>query len=109
MSFLDVTQMANDRGLQSRVKSCLVLENMATPGKYPDSDIWIVNHAWVLAAQPGWQEAWGYARAQEKTNLGLDEGVVTDGMISAAAEAIYQFENIVSAETDEPNTEGDAA
>lgn len=86
MSYNTTADLAYDMSLQRRVIACAALEGITDPVQ------WAVNHAWPLAAQPGWGEAYAYAKAGETPNPdpGKDEGVITDGMILAAVQSLKE-------------------
>lgn len=82
MSFLAIAQMTKDPDLIARVTGCVALENEEQP------ELWTQRNKWALAAQPGWGAAWDYAIAGNKTEIGKDPGVITDGMILAGVQAV---------------------
>lgn len=82
MSYWDISQMAADPDLLARVAACAAQEQ-DSPGAWQ----WAVDNMLVLAAQPGWAEAWASAQASGNPAPGRDPGVITDGMILAAVQA----------------------
>jgi hypothetical protein len=87
MSYSTQSELARDNSVLMRVSACA-----STCGvKNPQS--WAWEHQWELSAQPGWDTAYSYALANNKTDVGNDESVITDGMILAAVEAILQAES----------------
>lgn len=82
MSYWDIAEMANDNDLLLRETACAAQEVAGDPY------VWAGEHRLDLAAQPGWSEAWASARVAAKPNPGKDEGVITDGMILAATQAL---------------------
>ena len=86
MSYADVAAMAADPGLADRIKGCAATEGIL------DADAWWYTHRWLLAASPGWAEAWAYARSSGKESIGLDEAVITDGDILAAVQTLIDSE-----------------
>jgi hypothetical protein len=83
VSYWDISLMAADADLTSRVSA-----SAAQEGK-PDPRNWAADHMLVLAASPGWSEAWASALAADPPNPspGRDAGVITDGMILSAIQA----------------------
>lgn len=91
MSYLDVAEIRDDGHIARRVMACVAVEDIsAQPGE------WVAKYAWVLAAQPGWADAWAYAKANhagdDDYRPGRDGGVITDGMILSAVQAIHASE-----------------
>lgn len=85
MSYMDISVMARDGHLKERIAACAAREGVTTP--HPTQ--WADDHQWQIAAQPGWEEAWQYAReVGDIQHLGRDGGVITDQMILAAVQAI---------------------
>lgn len=85
MAYSDIADMAINGDLRSRIAACAASEGI----KAPHPTAWTDQHQWQLAAAPGWSEAWQYAReVGEIQRLGHDAGVIDDGMILAAVNAI---------------------
>lgn len=90
MAYLDVADMAKDPWLKERITACAAKEGVVVP--HPTQ--WADDHQWQLAASPGWEEAWQYARVVgEVDHLGLDEGVISDSMILSAVQHLRSQEN----------------
>lgn len=84
MAYIDVADMAANGHLRERIAACAVTEGVRD--MHPRA--WADAHQWWLAGSPGWAAAWQYAReVGEITELGRDEGVISDGMILAAVQA----------------------
>ena len=84
MAYIDVADMAANGHLRERIAACAVTEGV----KDMHPRAWADAHQWYLAGSPGWSEAWQYAReVGEITELGRDEGVISDGMILSAVAA----------------------
>ena len=75
--------MSADPDLTARVASCAAQE---VPGANPYG--WAAEHMMLLAAEPGWAEAWDSAVAGGNEAPGRDGAVVTDGMILSAVQAM---------------------
>lgn len=86
MAYLDISQIAADGGIRQRVIACAYTEGI------PDPQQWCADHAWTLAAQPGWGDAWASARAASKTDIGSDESVISDSAILSAVQSIVNAE-----------------
>ncbi len=82
MSYWSIAQMSGDVDLTSRVASCAAQE---IPGANPYG--WATDHMMMLAAEPGWADAWDSALASGNETPGRDGGVITDGMILSAVQA----------------------
>ncbi|WP_336651619.1 MULTISPECIES: hypothetical protein [unclassified Leucobacter] len=82
MAYWDQADLADDGDLRRRVTACAAMEGV------PDPDGWAYQNRWVLSAQPGWVEAYAYARSAGTGAAGRDPAVVTDGMILAAVQSL---------------------
>lgn len=82
MSYWDVATMAGNSDLTLRVQACAATENIDDPYT------WAADHMLDLASQPGWSEAWASAVASNNPAPGRDAGVITDGMILSAVQAL---------------------
>jgi hypothetical protein len=83
MAYYDVSLMVADYDLNRRIIACAAQE---LSGVEPVQ--WVADHAYVICSQPGWAEAWSSAIASSVPNPGRDEGVITDGMILSATQAV---------------------
>jgi hypothetical protein len=81
MAYYDVATMSADVDLASRVAACAAEEGRADPRN------WAAESMLILAASPGWGEAWASAVAGGNEAPGRDGAVITDGMILAAVQA----------------------
>ena len=86
MSYATQAAMAQDRSLHARIAACAAREGIVDP--HPLA--WAANHQWRLAAEPGWDQAYAYAVASGVPDPGRSEGVITDGMILSAVQAVMQ-------------------
>ena len=85
MSYCDVSVMARDGHLRERIAACAAKEGVTVP----QPTQWADDHQWQLDAQPGWGEARAYAREVGVIEvLGRDQGVISDGMILSAVQAV---------------------
>lgn len=87
MSYLTQNEIASSRGMLDRVAQAAAQENVAS-----DPDRWTYENRRDWAAAPGWDAAWESYRAahpdEPDLDPGLDEGVVTDGMILSQVQAM---------------------
>ena len=83
MGYFDIAQMSADTDLAARVAACAVQE-----GK-PDPRNWTNERMLMIAASPGWEDAWASALATDPPPdfPGQESGVITDGMILSAVQA----------------------
>ena len=80
--YLAVARIATDPYVRARVAACAAQEGEPSPENF--SATW----CWTWAASPGWGTAWAYAMASNIAEPGIDEAVITDGMILAAVAKI---------------------
>jgi hypothetical protein len=74
------------------------LGNVSIGNKYGDETenaarTWVVNNSYLIASEPGWGAAWDYALNVHSGDTdpydpGADPGVITDGMILSAVQAL---------------------
>lgn len=83
MSYWDVSLVAADADLQTRIAACA-----ATEHRSDDPVQWSWDHRWDLAAQPGWSDAWASAVAAGNPAPGRDEAVITDGMVLSGVQSV---------------------
>lgn len=82
MSYWDISEMSADGDLTARVAACAAQEGKADPRNWADQ------HMLLLAASPGWSEAWASAVASGNERPGKDAAVITDPMILAAVQPV---------------------
>ena len=82
MSYSTVATIAEDPALTRRVQAAAAEERV------PDLYGWIYRNIWLVASQPGWDEAWESAVAGGVENPGADPGVITDGMILSGVQEV---------------------
>lgn len=87
MSYLTQAKLAADQTIILRTTACAVSEGIRDPG------FWAQQKAWQLSAQPNWDSAYASALAVKNPMPGADEGVITDGMILAAVQALRAEES----------------
>lgn len=85
MSYAAVVQLARSSSLLDRVAAAAAKEGQDSPQS------WALERAWRFAAEPGWAEAWAYAKDTQSVNVNPDTGaredVISDAMILAAVQA----------------------
>lgn len=86
MSYLSVVEMAGNQSLLSRIVASAAAEGQENPLQ------WAQDNIWKLVSAPDWDEAWEYARntwtADSNPDTGIRPGVINDGMILAAVQAL---------------------
>ena len=87
MSYLTQNEIASSRAMLDRVAQAAASEDVAT-----DPDRWTYENRRDWAAAPGWDAAWESYRAahpdEPELDPGLDEGVITDGMILSQVQSM---------------------
>ena len=86
MAYNTIVAMAASPSLTARVAAAAAQEGALDPVD------WAARHAWEVAAEPGWAEAWASAEASASINFNPDTGqrddVISDAMILAAVQGI---------------------
>jgi hypothetical protein len=86
MGYTDVAALSGDSQFISRVAACYALETVSAPQLDPYT--WASNHAWQLAAQPGFGDSYTYARETGVEDPGKNPAVITDNQILAAVQSL---------------------
>lgn len=91
MTYLTQSIIADDAYMRLRVASCAAQEGCTEVGI--DPDMWTFDWRRVWASAPDWDAAWESAMAADPPldEPGKDEGVITDGMITAQVQAMLPF------------------
>lgn len=76
MTYATIAAIQRDGSIRERVAACVVVEGVTS-----SPEQWAADHAWKLAAQPGWAEAWGEAEGERGS-------AITDAMILTAVRAV---------------------
>jgi hypothetical protein len=94
MGYKAVSDAARDTDLQYRIAGCIATQTgYSLPAGVSDNPLAVASHImWKCAGQPGWGDAYAYAVFTNVPNPGLDEGVITDGMILSAVQAVLGIE-----------------
>ena len=87
MAYYDVSLLASDQDFASRSMACYATETLQSPDAV-DPASWWSQHAWHMAAVPGFGDAYASALANEVENPGRDPGVITDPQILSAVQAL---------------------
>lgn len=82
MSYLAIHHMQSNVSLRARITACSVQEGKTW------AEITEPLYFHRLASSPGWEAAWASAEANGIADPGADEGVITDGMILSAVQAL---------------------
>ena len=83
MSYSSIALMADDHDLRKRITACAAKEGMR------DGAAWVNQNMWLLAASPGWAEAWDSALLLGPGILpGRMGSVITDQMILTAVQEL---------------------
>lgn len=85
MAYWDIASMSKDTDLIAREEAAAAQE---LPAGSDSPYTWVADHALLLAASPGWSEAWASAVASGNELPGRDAAVITDGMILSATQAL---------------------
>lgn len=87
MAYSDVTLLAQDYDFQLRTAACIAVETQAEAVP-PNAPGWAADHAWQMAAAPGFGAAYASALASGVVRPGWDPSVISDNQILAAIQAI---------------------
>jgi len=79
------SQMVESDSLLRRVIACVAAEGIVNPEQ------WSRDQMWYLASDPGWVEAWAYAKDNEtlddNPDTGARPGVISDAVILSVVQA----------------------
>lgn len=89
MAYTDVALLAADYDFQQRVSACVAIETLDDTGAV-NPPAWAAEHAWQMAAQPGFGDAYASALAADPPveRPGQDPGVISDSQILGAVQAL---------------------
>lgn len=87
MAYSDVALLAADYDFQTRVAACIATETASQPAP-PNASAWAADHAWQMAAQPGFGDAYASAIAGGVPRPGNDPAVISDAQILSAVQSI---------------------
>lgn len=84
MSYSTLYALAKDPDFIERVTACAALEGIT------QADKWADDNRWLMAAQPGFDDAYAYAVAFNNPAPGKDAAVITDGQILSAVQLLLR-------------------
>jgi hypothetical protein len=82
MTYWDVANLSDDPDFRARCTASLAQE------QHPQPEQQAYAWRWLYAGQPGFGDAYASAIVSEVPNPGRDPGVITDGQILAATQAL---------------------
>jgi hypothetical protein len=86
MAYSDIALLASDVDFYARTAACYATETLDTDHVLPNQ--WAQEHAWDMAAQPGFGDAYAYAVNTDVERPGNDPAVITDAQILAAVQSL---------------------
>lgn len=87
MAYSDVAALAADTDFALRTQACYASENPAAAvGSAPAE--WQATHAWAMAGQPGFGDAYASAVESGVPRPGNDPAVISDAQILAAVQSL---------------------
>lgn len=101
MAYADVAALAADQDFALRTTACVAIETLQTDLQV-DPGSWQSQHAWEMAAQPGFGDAYASALAGNAQEPGKSQAVISDLQILGAVQAIMAAEAAVK--TSPPST-----
>ena len=81
-TYKDLWNMRHDEALKRRVIACAAMENQFQPAS------WWESYVWLVVARSDWADADTYAVDTGVADPGGNPGVINDGMILAAVQAV---------------------
>lgn len=87
MAYYDVALLAADADFTARTTAAYTIETLGTGGDVLPVQ-WAAEHAWDMAAQPGFGDAYASALAAEVPGPGRDPSVISDPQILSAVQAL---------------------
>lgn len=90
MTYQSTVEMAASQSLQARIVAAAAAEDIPEPLQ------WVQTHLWHIVSEPGWGDAWDYAKGTENDDVNPDTGkrpgVIGDPMILSAVQAVRAAE-----------------
>jgi len=86
MAFSDQALLSQDFDFTMRVAACGATEGLPAAGEQPTT--WAVNNVWMIAAAPGFADAYASALAAGVPRPGNDPAVISDAQILSAVQAL---------------------
>ena len=89
MAFSDVAALRDDTDFSLRTQACVAIESLGDD-EFVDPGSWQGQHAWQMAAQPGFGEAYASALVADPPieRPGNDQSVISDAQITSAVQTI---------------------
>ena len=87
MAYYDIALLSGDSDFLSRCAAAYSTETLASADRENPSQ-WISDHAWDMASQPGFGDAYASAIASGVENPGRDAAVISDAQILSAVQSI---------------------
>lgn len=89
MSYGNQAALARDQDFLDRCTAAAAVEIHALePSSPTPPQQWVYEHSWHLAGAPGFGDAYASGIANGLARPGLDDAVITDGMILGAVQAL---------------------
>jgi hypothetical protein len=85
MAYADQALLSTDGDFQARVAACAAVE-IDLEGQHPYA--WAAANLWMIAAAPGFADAYASALAGDVPRPGNDPAVISDAQILAAVQAL---------------------
>lgn len=82
MAYSDVALLSQDFDFYQRVNACVATESQAEP------TLWTQQNIWLMAASPGFGEAYASALASAVDRPGNDPAVISDDQILSAVQGL---------------------
>lgn len=92
MGYSDVALLANDFQFSERITAAYATETVATADSV-NAQIWARDHAWQMAAQPGFGDKYASALASRVALPGNDPSVISDADILSGVQSILAIES----------------
>jgi hypothetical protein len=86
MAYWDVAALAADADFALRTTAAYATETVG--GEHDDPAAWQADHAWDMAAQPGFGDAYASALASNNPRPGQDPAVISDPQILSAVQSL---------------------
>jgi hypothetical protein len=90
MAYTDIAELQADPDFIQRTIACYAVETLGQGAQMPAA--WQAENSWDMAAQPGFGDAYAYAKNTGVENPGKNPAVITDGQILAAVQSLITQE-----------------
>lgn len=85
MAYHDIALLSSDPDFLARTAAAYAVEALQDPDRENASD-WANQHAWDMAAAPGFGDAYASALANQVPSPGKDPSVISDSQILSAVQ-----------------------